>query len=254
MRIATIVTSMHNTDNLIIRDVPTTSTIVQFDDHSMAIIDTGMADNPELIEQLDVMGFQPSDFSLVINTHLHPDHIGGNRLFTNARIMISQRELEYHKYFNRLILQCNEPGAFFAKATSRPHLSARPVLLNDLKELIERYPVLDLVGNPEQLIFLEDNQEPLKNVGFKSVPGHSIDDHAVILDGGNTRVLIAGDALFHRDLWRQQTIPYINFSEDMFRRSANQITRFPGIIIPGHDNAFDNTNGKYMELNKFILL
>lgn len=253
MRIATIVTSMHNTDNLIIRDVPTTSTIVQFDDHSMAIIDTGMAGNPELLEQLSEMGFQPSDFSLVINTHLHPDHIGGNRLFTNARIIISQRELEYHRYLNQLMLQCNNPEALL-KSDSRPHLSARPLLFRNLKELAERYPVLELVGYPEQLTFLEDNHESPKNIGFISVPGHSIDDHAVVLNGHTTKALIAGDALFHRDLWRQQTIPYINFSEDMFRRSANQITRFPGIIIPGHDNAFDNTNGKYMDLNKFVLL
>jgi glyoxylase-like metal-dependent hydrolase (beta-lactamase superfamily II) len=244
---------MHNTDNLIIRDVPVTSTIVQLDDHSMAIIDTGMADNPAFVEKLAEMGFQPSDFSLVINTHLHPDHIGGNRLFTNARIMISQRELEYHRYLNKLILQCNDPEALLSPA-SHPHVSARPVLFRHLKELAERYPVSDLIGYPESLVFLEDNHMPHKNIGFISVPGHSIDDHAVVLYGHTTKVLIAGDALIHRDLWHQQTIPHMNFSEDMFRRSAKQITGFPGIIIPGHDRAFNNADGKYVEMNEFIPL
>jgi glyoxylase-like metal-dependent hydrolase (beta-lactamase superfamily II) len=70
---------MNNIDNLLVRGVPVTSTIVEFDDHSLAIIDTGMADNSELLEHLREMGYQPSDFSIVLNTHLHPDHIGGNR-------------------------------------------------------------------------------------------------------------------------------------------------------------------------------
>lgn len=57
MRIATIMTIMNNADNLIVRGVPVTSTILEFDDGSPAIIDTGIADNSDLLEQLDDMKY-----------------------------------------------------------------------------------------------------------------------------------------------------------------------------------------------------
>jgi glyoxylase-like metal-dependent hydrolase (beta-lactamase superfamily II) len=93
-----------------------------------------------------------------------------------------------------------------------------------------------------------------KDIEFIPVPGHSIDDHAMVLHGRTTKVLVAGDALYHRDLWRNPAIPYLNFSDDMYRRSAEHIAGFPGVIIPGHDRAYNNNTGEYMEINKFIPL
>ena len=108
MKITTIVTQVHNTDNIIIRNVPVSSTIIEFPDHYMAIIDTGMADNPELVKELAEWGYCPDDFDLVINTHLHCDHIGGNRLFKNARILISRREYDNEKEFGNSLRKSND--------------------------------------------------------------------------------------------------------------------------------------------------
>jgi glyoxylase-like metal-dependent hydrolase (beta-lactamase superfamily II) len=63
---------------------------------------------------------------------------------------------------------------------------------------------------------------------------------------------VAGDALYHRDLWREPSLPDIHLSEDMFRLSAQQLSEFQGIIIPGHDFAFDNAIRVYLSANKFI--
>jgi len=71
------------------------STIIEFPDNYLAIIDTGMADNLGLVDELAQLGYCPADFDLVINTHLYWDHIGKNMLFKNARICISRREYEY---------------------------------------------------------------------------------------------------------------------------------------------------------------
>ena len=89
-----------------------TSTIVVFDDQTLAIIDTGMADKVDLLEQLNDMGYQPSDFSFVFNTHLHPDHISGNRHFTNARILISRMEPSYHQSMEGVRNMPNTAQAF----------------------------------------------------------------------------------------------------------------------------------------------
>ena len=63
MKIAVMVTVVNDSDNLIIRNVPVSSTVVEFSDGNLAIIDTGMADNPQLAEELEdlgiVPGFQP---------------------------------------------------------------------------------------------------------------------------------------------------------------------------------------------------
>lgn len=241
MRIATIITSMNNIDNLIVRGVPVTSTIVEFDDGSLAIIDTGMADNPDLLDQLDDMGYKPSDFSLVFNTHLHPDHIGGNRHFTNARIFISRKELAYYQSLEGLRLASGQAAAIPKK-----------VLNQEMQKMRERYHVADLIGTPDQIEFLEDHPRLPCDIKLIPASGHSIDDHAVFLQGSTQNVLVAGDALYHRDLWRIPSLPDIHLSENLFRCSAQQLSEFQGIIIPGHDLAFDNATRAYLSANKFI--
>lgn len=243
MRIATIITIMKNIDNLIVRGVPVTSTLVEFDDGSLAIIDTGMADNPDLLEQLEDMGYRPSDFSLVLNTHLHPDHIGGNRHFTNARIFISRKELAYYQSLEGLRLASGE-------ATAIP----KNVLHQEMQKMRERYPMAELIGVLDQVEFLEDHPLLPWDIKLISAAGHSIDDRAVFLQGRTKNVLVAGDALYHRDLWRDPSLPDIHLSEDLFRRSARQLSKFKGIIIPGHDFAFDNETRAYLAANKFIAI
>ena len=59
MKIAVIVTVVSDSDNLIIRNVPVSSTVVELSDGTLAIIDTGMADNPQLAEELKDLGIAP---------------------------------------------------------------------------------------------------------------------------------------------------------------------------------------------------
>ena len=95
----TTVTLVHDTDNLIIQTFPWSSTS---NSRRLVIIDTGMAGNPNS-SRLNELGYKPEDANLVINTHPQLDHAGANRLFTNARILISRRELEYETALNRLL-------------------------------------------------------------------------------------------------------------------------------------------------------
>ena len=62
------------------------------------LVDTGMIDStPELDEQWGIR-FDPDkiprDVVCVINTHLHFDHCGGNRLFAGTPIHVQRRERE----------------------------------------------------------------------------------------------------------------------------------------------------------------
>lgn len=68
------------------------------------LIDTGMGDavpgESRLMPSLATLGIGPEDIDMVLLTHMHFDHIGGllhadRRAFPNARIAVSQAELNY---------------------------------------------------------------------------------------------------------------------------------------------------------------
>lgn len=56
------------------------------------LIDTGMKGNfPHLVEGLTKVGLRVSDIDLVINTHEHFDHVGGNLFFHETAIIAAHR-------------------------------------------------------------------------------------------------------------------------------------------------------------------
>ncbi len=55
------------------------------------LVDTGAGFNEEyLISQIERQGVNRKDISLVVNTHCHFDHIGGNYLFEDAEIAVHE--------------------------------------------------------------------------------------------------------------------------------------------------------------------
>jgi N-acyl homoserine lactone hydrolase len=65
------------------------------------LVDTGLtelhpavADMDPRIRPLDEQGFDIAGVDVVVNTHLHFDHCGGNRLFPGVPIYVQRRELD----------------------------------------------------------------------------------------------------------------------------------------------------------------
>ena len=53
------------------------------------LVDTGAGQNKDyLFSKLRENGVEPDDIELVVNTHCHFDHIGGNHFFPNAKIAV----------------------------------------------------------------------------------------------------------------------------------------------------------------------
>lgn len=48
-------------------------------------------------EQLKLAGFEPGDVNYVINSHLHFDHVGGNKYLTESTTLIHKKELRHGK-------------------------------------------------------------------------------------------------------------------------------------------------------------
>ncbi|MBA2725083.1 MAG: MBL fold metallo-hydrolase [Actinobacteria bacterium] len=62
----------------------------------LVLVDTGMIDSRLEIEDMSPTPYPeniPRDVACVINTHLHFDHCGGNRLFPGVPIHVQAREL-----------------------------------------------------------------------------------------------------------------------------------------------------------------
>jgi glyoxylase-like metal-dependent hydrolase (beta-lactamase superfamily II) len=61
------------------------SNIYLIKDEQIALIDTGTGQNSDLVMQnLTRLGVRTREINLIINTHCHYDHIGGNRAFIEA--------------------------------------------------------------------------------------------------------------------------------------------------------------------------
>jgi glyoxylase-like metal-dependent hydrolase (beta-lactamase superfamily II) len=63
-------------------------------DGNNIIVDTGLPNEKEtILKGLSDQGLNKDDINLVINTHLHGDHMGNNALFTKAKFMAHKNEL-----------------------------------------------------------------------------------------------------------------------------------------------------------------
>ena len=98
------------------------------------LIDTTTGHHTSLIKKaFDALDIAPDDITCIINTHTHIDHIGGNHLFKNAKIMMHESakaalneptlKNTFSKYFNttlkthKIHIPLNDRDTIRAKGT-----------------------------------------------------------------------------------------------------------------------------------------
>ena len=134
----------------------------------------------KLLENLRTLRVEPGDIDIVILTHGHPDHIGGNTdsrgqlVFPNARYVMWKQEWEFWTSEEglssiRLPEPFNEMLVSFARANLPP---------------IERR--LDLV---------ERSSEIVPGVEALPAPGHTAGHMALAVSSGSERLLVMADAI-----------------------------------------------------------
>lgn len=156
------------------------------------LVDTGVGNdksrpNPDwdhldtpYLDRLTAAGFAPESVDLVVNTHLHMDHVGWNtRLdagvwrptFPNARYLVARTEYEYWTGVN---------------------LPAdRRLLFADSVDPVRDAGQLDLVEVPEAEVEVADG------LRLVPAPGHTPGQVAVRIDSGENSALITGDCVHH---------------------------------------------------------
>lgn len=209
-------------------EIPVPVYLIQTDGGANVLVDTGLhpanLDDPyhawgeeaagevlpmlrpeDLLERrLAEMGLGIGDVTHVVNTHLHPDHCGGNFLFPHAEILV-QRE-----HYEEALAHPEIPDELF----HRPELTYR---------------------------LLDGDAELFSGVRALVAPGHARGLQALLVSLPSTGdVLIAGDAIdtnehLERDLWTHCPEP------EVARRSAwylHELARERNaLLLFGHDAA-----------------
>jgi glyoxylase-like metal-dependent hydrolase (beta-lactamase superfamily II) len=127
-----------------------------------------------LLDSLAANGVQPRDVDLVINTHLHFDHAGGNTRIENGRAVPAFPRARY-------IVQRAEL-AHAAAPSERDRASYFPDNFLPITEA----GLWDLT---------DGDQEILPGISVARIPGHNADIQAVLLTGGGKTVAFVADLL-----------------------------------------------------------
>jgi 4-pyridoxolactonase len=131
-----------------------------------------------VVPQLAKLGIQPKDIDAIIQSHLHIDHVGGNRHFPDATIVVHKKEYEAAK----------NPAPFEYQSYS--DLSFDPELhkLNFIgkRDILNRAGIPEAVKAPVEKSpayrFLEGDTEFVKGLWLFDVPGHSAGQMAMLVE------------------------------------------------------------------------
>ena len=178
-------------------------------------------DGDPLVDSLARAGVTPDQIDLVINTHLHFDHCGGNTrvlqdrvvpAFPRARYVVQRAELEHA-----------------LRPTERDRASYIPENLCPISE----QGLWDLV---------EGDTEILPGISVAGIPGHNASIQAVVIKGGGKSLAFVADLLPTRhhiplpwimayDLYPLQTL-------ETKRRWLPRLVAEGTVVIFGHDPDF----------------
>lgn len=141
------------------------------------LVDTGLTELHAAVTDMDPQlvpvsswTFDPASIDVVVNTHLHFDHCGGNHLFAGTPIHVQRRELD-------------------------DALGPEPYTI---REWVEAPGVA--------YVALEGEREILPGIKLVPAPGHTPGSQVVVVETDGRPVVIAGDtAVFHGQLDEPET-------------------------------------------------
>ena len=129
------------------------------------LVDTGLTALHPLIADMDPRlrwpsrdELDPTSIDLVVNTHLHVDHCGGNHLFAGTPVHVQRRELE----------------------------DARTLEDHTIREWVDAPGV--------EYVAVDGEQELLPGVRLVPAPGHTRGSQIVVVGSGARPTVVAGDA------------------------------------------------------------
>jgi len=159
-------------------------------------------DSQLLKNRLAGIGIKPEEIDTVVNTHLHWDHAGGNRMFPNARFYVQKEELR----------QAYVPDDFMIQYYFRDDFD---------------------VGVEYRL--LNGDANIADGVRCIFTPGHTQGHQSVIVETDGSDVLLCGDACPVYDGWENGGLAGIHSDPLMFLDSMEMMQSLDAEPVFCHD-------------------
>ncbi|HEV2417325.1 MAG TPA: MBL fold metallo-hydrolase [Terriglobia bacterium] len=204
------------------------------------LVDSGMPhDAHQLVKALAERGLRPEEIPFVINTHFHLDHVSNNCLFPSSAIYATQLSSDWCRslysdflangHWEKLILKYYPETYEYENAAD---------LIGKIRKIAQRWWDAKRAGTSCQFRWIEkhhlpDGIEAITTSGH--VPGHV----SLVVRNGSETTIIAGDALVTRT-HDERVLTMIPHRRAQYLLDRKTILSIPGIIIPGHDQPFEN--------------
>lgn len=170
------------------------------------VLESHSVEGRSLHEQMREAGLAPEDVRTVVVSHLHEDHLGSLAAFTNARVI-------------------GGPGT----SASLSDLHAQEVECRADAAVAPFDAGMDLFGDGGGVTLLAGG-------------GHSPEDLMALVSLPSGPVLLAGDAVVHRDWLESDDVQRIASDPDRAADVRNQVRAFlrarpEAVLAPGHDTS-----------------
>jgi glyoxylase-like metal-dependent hydrolase (beta-lactamase superfamily II) len=132
----------------------------------------GVEQKPGLIANLKKLGLEPEDIDLVINTHLHFDHCGGNTRIVDGKVVPTFPKAKY------LV----QKGEF--KDATQPNDRTKASYFS------RNYVPIDELGQYE---LLDGDEEIVEGISVLRTPGHTDHHQCILIDSEEKCAIYLGD-------------------------------------------------------------
>jgi glyoxylase-like metal-dependent hydrolase (beta-lactamase superfamily II) len=240
----------------------TTAVTVVQGDSALVVIDTGFPEQEAgegLVHLLGQRGIDPLDVDLVLNTHYHIDHVGGNHLFKNATIVMSGAEYRYQSQWYDDYTESGDRVGFVLK--SFPRLNSREAvkLVEFLDVVRSRFVREGTPGYMDRVRFTEEHPPLPEWIEVLHTPGHTPHHLSFRIGESPLSAIVAGDIVAVRGSYLRGKANLIEVYTDydaavgsmaLIRAKAAEL---PTIICPSHEEPFYARDGRQVEHNPFTL-
>ena len=171
----------------------------------------------ELVPGLSRLGYRPSDFTKVVMTHLHVDHVGGLEAFPADRIWVSKAEWDPVARF---------PGSLMRPLTAPVPRTFRPRTFTFDGPPIHPFPASHQVTSDGTVVALP-------------TPGHSPGHTSYLVRSPKGPILLAGDVTYSQDALERQELQGFVPNPVVERTTLAQVLLFVrdtgAAYLPSHD-------------------
>ena len=167
------------------------------------------------------LGWKSEEIDIVINTHLHYDHCGGNQYFKNAEFYVQKTEWE---------------------AAHNP-IESEKVFYS--QELFGRDAV-----NFFQWHFLEGETTILPGLAVTPTPGHTRGHQSVLINTEEGVLCVAGDIVNTAENINGNMEPNIVVNTEQVYDSLKRIRQRASYVLPGHEPSIpDGATSHFIKIN-----